>query len=131
MDATETLLRKAQQYLRSAAVLLEMGDLDSCASRAYFAMFYAAQAALRTEGYDVASAGSGIRSAFIERFVESGRFPERAGYVLNRVYELQQQGDYAPRAAVAQGAAEHALQEAEAFVNSIAHALHAGASDAE
>lgn len=132
MDATKPLLQKAQQYLRSAAVLLEMGDLDSCASRAYFAMFYAAQAALAEDGYNATSSQRGIRSAFNERFVASGRFPERAGHALNRAYDLQQTGDYARHRAVNQDDAEHTLQEAEAFVNSISHALHerpsAGAS---
>ncbi len=124
MDTTKPLLHKAQQYLRSAAVLLEMGDLDSCASRAYFAMFYAAQAALAEDGYNAASSQRGIRSAFSERFVDSGRFPERASQALNRAYDLQQIGDYAQHRAVNQDDAERTLQEAEAFVNSITHALH-------
>lgn len=118
MDKLESLLRKAQQYLRSAAVLLETGDFDSCASRAYFAMFYAAQAGLLQSGYDVAS-GQGIRSAFVERFVQSGQLPERAGQALNRAYELQQTADYAHHPVVSEEDAERTLQEAEAFVNSL------------
>lgn len=122
MDTIDSLLQKAQQYLRSAAVLLETGDFDSCASRAYFAMFYAAQAALQQNGQEL-SPTQGIRSAFVERYVRSGRFPERAEQALYRGYELQQLGDYAQHRAVSQRDAERLLQEAEAFVNSVAHVI--------
>lgn len=118
MDQIKALDRKAQKFLRSAAVLLELEDFDSCASRAYFAMFYAAQAALLQETMSFSSK-QGIRSAFIERFVESGRLPERAADALNLGAELQEVGDYSYEFAVSQEDAERILQEAEAFVNSL------------
>ncbi len=116
---TDQLFSKAQTYLRSAAVLYELEDYDSCASRAYFAMFYAAQAALLHEQGELPS-NQGIRTAFAEAFVETGRLPERAATALNLAHELQEQGDYGHAFAVAQRQAERALQEAEAFVNSLA-----------
>ena len=118
MDKTEQLLAKSQQYLRSAAVLLEVGDYDSCASRAYFAMFYAAQAALLTTGATVKSRRS-VRSAFVERFVEGGRFPQRAADVLHEAYKIQETADYAQRIVVDESDAEQTLSEAEAFIGSI------------
>ncbi len=126
METAKPLLQKAQQYLRSAALLLEAGDFDSSASRSYFAMFYAAHAALAQSGFAVTS-GTGIRSAFVERFVENGPFPERAGEALHRAYEMQQTADYAPRPATSEADAERLLQEAEAFVNSAAQTARPGA----
>ena len=117
-DKVEALLNKAQKFLRSAAVLIELEDFDSTASRAYFAMFYAAQAALFQETQAVSSK-QGIRSAFIGRFVEKGPLPERAGDVLQRASELQEMGDYAYDFSVSQEDAEFILSEAEAFVNSL------------
>lgn len=123
-DSVEQLLNKAQTYLRSAAVLLELEDYDSCASRAYFAMFYAAQALLLKERGELPKQ-QGIRSAFVETFVESGPLPERAGEALNAGYHLQEKADYSHGFAVEQADAEHILQEAEAFVNSLGRlALH-------
>lgn len=116
-ESTDALLKKAQKYLRSAAVLLELEDFDSTASRAYFAMFYAAQAALLCEG-DLPS-NRGIRSAFVERFVENGPLPNRAADVLQRGWELQEVGDFAHDFAVRAEDAELILAEAEAFVNSL------------
>jgi uncharacterized protein (UPF0332 family) len=117
-DKTRSLLSKSQQYLRSAAVLLEVGDYDSCVSRAYFAMFYAAQAALLTTGTSVKSRRS-VRSAFVERFVDDGRFPRRAAEVLHRAHDLQETADYAQQPFVEEADAEKVLSEAEAFIGSI------------
>lgn len=114
----ETLIGKAQKFLQSAAVLLELEDFDSCASRAYFAMFYAAQAALMRGGRTLPTS-QGIRSAFIAEFVASGQYPEKAAKMLNRAAELQEIGDYSTEFAISRGDAERVLQEAEAFVNSV------------
>lgn len=117
-DRVDALLKKAQKYLRSAAVLLELEDYDSTASRAYFSMFYAAQAALLQEVDEIATK-QGIRSAFVQRFVENGPLPSRAGDVLQRGAELQEMGDFAHEFAVGDDDAEFILAEAEAFVNSL------------
>ena len=114
----EALLKKSQKYLRSAAVLFELEDFDSCASRAYFAMFYVAQAMLlhETEAF---SSKQGIRTSFVRQFVERGPLPARAGEVFERASELQEVGDYAHGFAVSREDAEDILAESEAFVNSI------------
>jgi uncharacterized protein (UPF0332 family) len=118
MEKVDALERKSQKYLRSAAVLLELEDFDSCASRAYFAMFFAAQALLLLETQSLSSK-QGIRSAFAERFVASGRLPARAAEVFEQAAELQEFGDYAYDFAVKRADAENILAEAEAFVNTI------------
>lgn len=118
MDEATDLFKKAQMYLRSAAVLFELEDYDSTASRAYFSMFYAAQAALLSEDGTLPSE-RGIRTAFRERFVDSGLLPERAADVLERAHDLQEVGDYAHIFAVSADDAEWLLSEAEAFVNSL------------
>ena len=112
---TTDLFQKSQQYLRSAAVLLELEDFDSCASRAYFAMFYAAQGLILHEQGQLPTS-QGIRSAFYEVFIETGRLPDRAADMLDRGYSLQERADYSSGFAVSQEQAERALQEAEAFV---------------
>ena len=119
METTDALFQKAQTFLRSAAVLLELEDFDSCASRAYFAMFYAAQAALiRANAPNYGR--TGVRSAFENVFVEGGYLPDRASTALHKAAELQEVADYAHHYAVDQENAEWVLAEAEAFVNSVA-----------
>lgn len=118
MSETQRLFQKAQKYLRSAAVLLEMEDYDSCASRSYFAMFYAAQAVLLAE-LGKRPNQQGIRTAFRERFVETQRLPERAAEALERAHDQCEMADYGSAFGVKQEHAERTLQEAEAFVNSL------------
>ena len=118
MDVVSSLLHKAQRYLRSAAVLLEIGDHDSTVSRAYFAMFYAAQALLLRHEVRLAP-GQGLRAAFIEHFVRTGRLPEQAGASLEGGYVLMESADFGHRTAVTAAQAERMLAEAEAFVNSV------------
>ncbi len=55
MSEIPALLAKAQRYLRSADLLFQDGDYESCISRAYYAMFYCAQAALLTRSLTFSS----------------------------------------------------------------------------
>ncbi|PSQ90000.1 MAG: hypothetical protein BRD45_01165 [Bacteroidetes bacterium QS_8_64_10] len=117
-DKITFLLNKAQTFLRSAAVLLELEDYDSSASRSYFAMLYAAQAMLVAENGTLPEQ-RGIRSAFIDQFVDHGPLPERAADAFENAHDLMEVGDYSSSFGVKQPKSERALQEAEAFVNSI------------
>ena len=117
MNDIQDLFDKAQVYLRSAAVLLELEDFASCASRAYFAMFYAAQAALLADGEKVPGRQS-LRAAFQKRFVDGGQVPALAGESFERAGDLQERADYST-APLAQVDVEDCLQHAEAFVNSL------------
>ena len=49
MSEIESLIERARKYLRSAELLLKEGDHESSVSRAYYAMFYSAQALLLTK----------------------------------------------------------------------------------
>ena len=114
----DSLFDKAQQFLRSAAVLFELEDFDSCASRAYFAMFFSAQALLTADGQRHAGRRS-ARTAFVERYVEGGELPKRAGEAFAEAQQLQEIADFGGKLAVSEQQAERVLQEAEAFVHSL------------
>jgi uncharacterized protein (UPF0332 family) len=49
MSEIETLLERAAKYLGSAELLFKNKDPESCASRVYYAMFFAVQALLLTK----------------------------------------------------------------------------------
>ncbi len=118
-EQIDGLLKKAQRYLQSAAVLLELEDFDSCASRAYFAMLYSVQALLLRDGRPLPGPVR-VRSTFMETYVVTGRLPERVGMLLQKGSELQEVADYGLKFAVSRESAEAVLQEAEAFTNSLA-----------
>lgn len=122
-DKIDRLLKKSQKYLQSAAVLLELEDYDSCVSRAYFAMFYSAQALMLRKRNTLPRTQS-LRTVFIESYVTTGRLPDRAGIAFSDAASLQEMADYGFDFVITQEAAEHILQEAEAFVNSLANLAH-------
>ncbi|MCH7723618.1 MAG: HEPN domain-containing protein [Bacteroidetes bacterium] len=46
MKEIESLLKRSDRYLKTAELLIDEGDFESSVSRIYYAMFFAAQAAL-------------------------------------------------------------------------------------
>lgn len=65
------LIEKARRSLQVARHLFEDGDYDFAASRAYYAMFYLAEAALLTRGLAF-SRHSGVIAGFYNTFVRPG-----------------------------------------------------------
>jgi uncharacterized protein (UPF0332 family)/predicted nucleotidyltransferase len=116
---TEDLLNQASRAVESARALLSIGDLNGAVNRAYYAMFYAARAALEHRGIEVASSKHGtLVRRFGEHLVKTGLLPRALGTSLSGILELRQKGDYG-RAEVALADAERAMSEAEAFVKAV------------
>jgi uncharacterized protein (UPF0332 family) len=122
MKEIAALIQKARRYLKSAELLLKDGDSDSSLSRAYYAMFYAAEAALLTKGLSFSS-HKGVISAFGEHFVKADVFPREMGRELNRAFEKRQIGDYEYTLVISEDEAEQMLQSGEKFVNKVARWL--------
>ena len=93
MEEIDELLKRAHHALISAKLLFEDKDYDSAVSRAYYAMFYAAEAVLFSKGLDFHS-HKGVISLFGEHFVKSDIFPKELGRKLSKVYEKRLNGDY-------------------------------------
>jgi uncharacterized protein (UPF0332 family) len=116
---TEDLLNRARQAAQSARTLLASGDLNGAVNRAYYAMFYAAHAALEHRGVEIASSKHGtLVRRFGEHLVKTGILPRALGTSLNAMLELRQKADYGS-GEVARADAERSLSDAEAFVAAI------------
>jgi uncharacterized protein (UPF0332 family) len=113
----DNTIKKAHQYLRSAAVLFELADYDSCVSRSYFSMMYVLQAALLTEGRTAAR--DSVQQALRDRFVDRGLVAEEVADTFDDLYEMQEVADFTLQMAYTERDAATALQLAEAFVNTI------------
>lgn len=118
MSEEEAFLEKAARYLASAALLLDAGDFDSSVSRAYYAMFYAAEAALLSKGLS-RSTHKGVISAFGEEFVKTGVFPATMGRNLSAAFQKRQVGDYGATPLVGRDDAQLVLDHARAFVEAV------------
>jgi len=109
------LLVKARDSLVAADLLESKGLHGFAVSRAYYAMFYVAEAFLEGEGMAF-SKHSAVISAFGQHFAKTERVPREFHRHLARGLEARQQGDYgAPNGIDAQTAAEH-IQHARDFL---------------
>lgn len=87
------LIKKAEESLRAARLLAKDDLYNFAASRAYYAMFYLAQAFLLEENLAY-SKHSGVISAFGQRFAKTGRVPVAFHRYLIEAQESRNIGDY-------------------------------------
>ena len=117
-DEIAANLERAEQSIRAARQLASGEYYDFAASRAYYAAFYAATAALLSEGFD-SSKHSGVIASIHRRFVKAGRLDKEHGKALNWLFELRSIGDYGATAHVSAQETEQAIQAAEGFLNAV------------
>jgi uncharacterized protein (UPF0332 family) len=91
--------QKAERTLSAAALLLDSGDTEgACNNRAYYAMYYAAQAVLLAAGIAQPENGykshQGLIGAFGKHLVLSGQIDQSLGRSINKVQRLRQLADY-------------------------------------
>ena len=87
------LIRKAHESLEAAQLLAGKGFTSFAASRAYYAMFYAAEAILLSEG-STYSKHSAVIAAFGQRFAKTDRIPKEYHRYLIEAGGIRNVGDY-------------------------------------
>lgn len=115
------LLAKAKQALESADVLLNSGDYDATANRAYYAMRHAARAALLAVGQPDAAAAkthSGLISVFSLHLIKPGVFEAGMSRMLASASALRLFGDYDDMG-LDEGRVRSALSDAKLFVERV------------
>jgi len=123
MTEMDSLIKRARRYIKSAELLLNDKDYESSVSRSYYAMFYAAQAALLTKELTFSS-HKGVISAFGKHFIKTEIFPKEMGRELNRAFEKRQIGDYGYTFVVSNEEAIQMLRYGKEFVDKIASWLN-------
>jgi uncharacterized protein (UPF0332 family) len=118
MTEIDSLIKRARRYIKSAELLLKDNDYESSVSRTYYAMFYAAQAALLTKKLTFSS-HKGVISAFGKHFIKTEIFPKEMGRELNRAFEKRQIGDYGYTFVVSDEEATQILRYGKEFVNKV------------
>ena len=114
--------QKAERTLSAAVLLLGSGDTEGACNRAYYAMYYAAQAALLAAGIAEPENGykshQGLIGAFGKHLVLSGQIDPALGRSLNKVQRLRQLADYVGDAPSIEDATL-AVAEAKTFVAAV------------
>jgi uncharacterized protein (UPF0332 family) len=110
-------LDRANDDLAAAQQLISSGHSPQACSRAYFAAFYAASAALSLLG-ETRTKHSGVLSAFHDKIVREGAFDTKTGRILGWLFDLGNTADYRWEP-VAVSDAEEAFERASRFVTAV------------
>ena len=114
-EQIESLVKKSDRYLHSAAILRDVEDYDSAASRLYYAMFYCAEALLLTKELSF-SKHRGVIAGFGQHFVKTGDLPAEMHQWLREAFDKRQLGDYASPSSLEEEDALDLQEKAERFV---------------
>jgi uncharacterized protein (UPF0332 family) len=86
-------LARAQESLESASDELASGRILIAINRVYYALFYAASAALLADGRQFAK-HAGVRAGVNLHLVRTGKLPLEMGAVYNELFEDRHDADY-------------------------------------
>lgn len=111
-------LARASSDLDASRLLLNSGFLDQATSRAYYAAFYAAEAALLQLG-ETRSSHSGLIAAFGAFVVKKGGFEPNIASLLRELFDLRNDADYDLLGSLTQDDARRAIASAERFVSAV------------
>ena len=111
-------LDKAKSKVRVAGELLAKGEWDDAVSRAYYAAFHAAQAALLTEGQQ-GGTHKGVVTLFGLLLVKTGKFDRKWGKMLSNLKDDRETSDYEVLSYMDEETARRAVQEATEFVKQV------------
>lgn len=111
-------LEKARGKLKVAAELFKARHYDDAISRAYYAVFHAAQAVLLTEGLS-AETHRGLVNLFGLHLVKTGKIDKKFGKYLSNLKDDRENSDYEIFSMLDEESASSAVKEAREFLHEI------------
>jgi uncharacterized protein (UPF0332 family) len=117
-DSTRLLLDKSQRAIHAATILQREDSPEFAAGRAYYAMFYAAEALLNEKSLQF-SKHSGVHGAFGEHFVKTGLFETKYHRWLLDAFDRRLAGDYAFQVSFTPDEVQQMIDQAEVFWNAV------------
>ena len=112
------LVQRARRTLRTAWLAFEDGDYASAINRAYYSIFYAANAALSTRNLE-RHKHTGVISEFRLQFIKTRLLEREYSAFFGDVMDARHSSDYDFMVDVERERAKSAVDEAERFVTRI------------
>ena len=109
------LLEKAERSIAAGESLVGPGHLEAAAGRAYYAMFYVAEALLAEQGRRFRKHG-GVHSAFGEYFVKTGAFDQKYHRWLLAAFNKRITADYGVDAELSEEEVRDMLVQSREFL---------------
>jgi uncharacterized protein (UPF0332 family) len=111
----QKLLEKADHTLEVAESLFKQGFAQDASSKLYYAMFYATQALLKSEGIEVVK-HSAVESALGYRFAKPGRIEPKYHRMLINARKIREIVDYDIQEEMVEPTALLKLEDGKEFV---------------
>ena len=115
---TDLYLQKADHAMLVASELFSAGHISDAASKIYYAMFYAAQALLKTEGIDVIK-HSAVESALGYYFAKPQRIDPALHKMLIKARKLREIADYDIYEEIIEPVSTLTIDEGKLFISEI------------
>ena len=112
---TQALLEKAQRSIDAALILFREGQPEFAASRAYYAIFYVAEALLHEEGL-IFKSHSAVHSAFGKTFAKTGKIDPKYHRLILDAFRIRQESDYLTSPTITAKAARELIDGAQEFL---------------
>jgi uncharacterized protein (UPF0332 family) len=114
-DSSKQLLEKASRAIGAANTLLDNRSSEFSTGRAYYAMFYTAEALLNEKGLRFRKHG-GVHSAFGEHFIKTGIFDAKFHRWLLDAFDRRIESDYGIEVLVIDRDARELIEQAKEFL---------------
>ncbi len=124
-QATGKLMEKAARTLNVAERLVKSGDAEFAVGRAYYAMFYAAEAALNEKGLRFRKHG-GVHGGFGEHFIKTGLLDPKYHRWLLEGFSKRVTGDYGIETDFTSDDARALIEQARMFLEAVKEILGKG-----
>ena len=115
MDETGKLLAKSARAITAAEVLLRENQADFAAGRAYYAMFYVAEALLGERGLHFRK-HAGVHAAFAEHFAKTARLAPKFHRWLLDAFDLRLTGEYGVETVISPEDTRRLIDQAKEFL---------------
>jgi uncharacterized protein (UPF0332 family) len=115
-ESTAKLLDKSGRSLSAGGSLLTGGHLEAAAGRAYYAMYYVAEALLNERGLHFRKHG-GVHGAFGEHFVKTGLLDPRFHRWLLAAFNKRITADYGVDVELSDAEVDEMLAQAREFLD--------------
>lgn len=114
-EGTRHLLEKAERAIQAADLLLAGTGAEFAAGRAYYAMFYTAEALLHERDQEL-SKHSALHAAYGKEFAKSGLLDPKFHRWLIDAFDVRLQEDYEAESVVSRELVEEMLEQARTFL---------------
>ncbi len=114
-EYSRKLLEKALDAIEAAEILVDMGKSDIGAGRAYYAMFYVAEALLNEKGMQFGK-HSAVHAAFGEHFAKTKALDPKYHRWLIDSFDKRLVGDYGVESGIERDIAANMISQAREFL---------------